>query len=69
MLAVELGLLDGVPAELVLFVVRGGEVEEDGGGLEDGEAFVGDGGDAAVGVDLRSGFDQPWEKKRRGSVS
>lgn len=39
--------------ELVRLIVLGGEVEEDGGGLEDVEAVgVGDGGDAAVGVFL-----------------
>lgn len=52
LLGVLLGVLNRVPGELALLVVHLREIEQDGGGLEDGEALVGDGGDAAVGVDL-----------------
>lgn len=52
LLAVALRVLNGVVRELVLLVELLGEVEEDRGGLPDGEAVVGDSGDAAVGADL-----------------
>lgn len=56
---------NNVLRELVGFVVFGGEVEEDGGGLEDGEAVdVCYGGDAAVGVFLLVWFGLVWLERR-----
>ncbi len=52
LLAVLPRILHRIPAELVLLVELRGEIEQDGGGLEGVEAVVGDGGYAAVGVDL-----------------